>query len=253
MVANAELLYSTRFATKPAIRVTMAGGTETLTLNTIATQDYYTTKLSGSNSLLLLLELALESHTDAPSITMSISTNGSEPKRTVRIVTSAASTLLWADPATTLDARLFGFAVANTGNAFLHQGTEMPGLIWSPKRPISFDSRERQPTLGGVARALSGKIYVTNYGQSFKERTVTFQRFANTYALNEAAPSGESYNTFERAWDESIALGYPFELADEDDYENGTEYRVASIRQPMSRDSTYPILWNATLPVVRTA
>lgn len=253
-VPEAYFFWSRRFDSQPTVRLDVSGtGQETVTIPFDSTVDYYTMGTIAQATLLAAFEAGLETHSSGAGFTVTSTTISDVP--TIQISGTLNWRILWANINTTLDPQILGWTAVDMPSLVASANSpNMAGQVWRPRRPISNDSREQRPIIGGLTRSISGQLRVSNFGQPFKERTITFQRFLEQYALQEYAPATEPQNTFEEFWQDGAALGRPFRLWQAGEFFSAApEYRMSSLQQPMERDAQYPVLWNANLPMIRTS
>ena len=194
-----------------------------------------------------LLETCLETHSQIGVATVSLVNHRVQ----VTHDSLGALNLLWADGATTLDGRWFGWTTANTGaTSGTMTAPNQPQGWWLPGRPVSEpDSRNRAVTLGGYTETLSGRMRVSHFGSSRKVRTMTFRLLPRALALAEYAANSAPYGTFEELWS-SLSQGrpvrfYPSSTAlGSSDY---TLYHTRSLADPLDRDPSTILRWAATL------
>jgi hypothetical protein len=243
-------------ATTYTLRVTCNAVTETLTFT--SPQGYGWMSGDGQASstpadygnvadALELLETCLETHSEIGVATVSL------VNHRVQVTHDSLGTLnlLWADGATTLDGRWFGWTTASTGaTSGVMTAPNQPQGWWLPGRPVSEpDSRVRAVTLGGYTEALSGRMRVSHFGSSRKVRTMTFRLLPRALALAEYAAATAPYGTFEHLWS-SLSRGrpvrfYPSATAlTSSDY---TLYHTRSLSDPLDRDPSTILRWAATL------
>lgn len=201
--------------------------------------------VGGVGDLLAILKATLDSHANPATFTVTLDAN-------FRVNISTASTVHtedWDNAATTLPKALFGFA-ATTLNAILNVGTLLPQYIWRPKRPIAEDSRERQPVVGGVARALSGLQRVSALSTPKKERDLLFRLVTKSQILQEYEDATEPYGSFEENWVNNIALGRPFRYYPDETSRTSSSYQLyvtRSLEDPLTRNDQYRVYWDVAL------
>lgn len=254
MVANAAIGWSVIFDAQPVIRVAVQSSTiENLTIPVVVGRHYYAHKNAGDHSLLAAMKTGFDTHTSGAVFTVSASIISGRPK--VTIAADTPHQIKWANAATTFDAGIVGNHVSDDAVYASSRDSDLNniGTIWEPRRPVSFDSRDRDALVRGISRSLSGQTRISSFGEAKSLRRITFEKFAEKYALEESLDSDEPRNYFEKAWKDSMSLGNPFEvIEDVSDLQTATEYRAASVADPLSRDSQYPILWGVELEMSRT-
>lgn len=157
----------------------------------------------------------------------------------VRITTDVPISLLWtnADPGL---AEVFGFdSATDLGPDQEFIGTAMPYGIWRPGRPISLDSRDMQPIVGGHSVAISGLTESVRVALPSRERDITFQYIAPERALMEYATADEPWGTFERLWLEGATLSHALRV-----YEDEAGRDTLSFRAYVTRDQDQPMANN---------
>lgn len=256
MVADALFFWSRRFDSQPTVRLDVSGtGQETVTIPFASNVDYYTAGTIAQATLLAAFETGLETHSSGANFTVnSVTTSPTDIPR-VQISGTLNWRILWADAGTTIDPEILGWtAVDMPSLVSVATSPNIAGQVWHPRRPTSGDSLDRRRVVGGITRSITGPIRVSNFGQPRKERDITVEKFANTYALQEAALTDEPQNTFEEMWLEGAALGRPFRIWRPGElFSASVEYNARALREPLQRDPQYEVLWNVDLPMVRTS
>jgi hypothetical protein len=224
------------------IRVTSNATTETLTLTVTAGRYYWMSGdgtadsdggVGGVGDICKVLQTALNTNTGSTTYTVTLDT--SSTPWVVHVAANHAFTLKWTDGATTVGlAEIFGFSSGadNTSVANAVSSPNQPAGIWRPRRPVWQDSRDRYPVVGGIAEALSGAADVSSLVSTPKqEREVAFLRFDKTDALIEYQPGTRPFGSYEYAFINAFALGFPFRLyLDETSATAGTGFNLYQVR-----------------------
>jgi len=123
-------------------------------------------------------------------------------------VDSGEFTLDFSAGATTLDGALFGFAAASytSSSSSIVAPLQMKGWF-APGRPVSEDSRDRQPYVGSVAFTMDGTTRASRMTAPHKEREIAWRNMPQRYSLAEFANAAEPTGTAEHAWSEALSLG----------------------------------------------
>lgn len=264
---NAMILWPIRFAaTTYVLRATVASVSESLTFPSSGVltvgRNYWLSGdgqadadggLGGVGDLITMLATTLTSHSAPATFTGTLGATF----RTFLQASTGSFTPEWNHAATTLDEAIFGFTNTTPLADVSQAGTLLPQGIWRPNRPVSFDSRERQPIVGGVARALSGLQRTSALALPLKERELGFSNLLQRYVLQEYEDTTEPFGSFEEAWINSMRSGiawryYPDETLHTTIAHYGL-YRAASITDPMNRNEQYPIHWDVNIGGVRVA
>jgi len=261
---NNCILAPTRFAaTAYVLRVEVDGGAPedldfpaTGTLST--TRNYYPTgdaqadgddAVNGSADLLTLLKATLETHSLVTTATVTISST----TFLISVTTDATTQqILWDHGNTTLDKAIFGYD-ASTADSATVTAENYPAGLWRPQQPISFDSRDRQPIVGGISRSMSGQSRTSNFATANKEREISFLRVTKERTLIEYEAAAETNNSFEYVWSNSIGVGRRFRVyADELTISSKgySVYSPAGLDDPISRSADFITRWDITLPMV---
>ncbi|MBK6683991.1 MAG: hypothetical protein IPG45_05915 [Deltaproteobacteria bacterium] len=241
-------------ASSYVLRVLYNGVTENLTFSVTPNRFYWAVgdgqadaaTLGGQGDLLRVLELCIETHSGAPSVTVTLDSN-----YRLRVAVAANTIqLLWSHASTTLDTagiggvNPFGYS-GDTSLAAAVVSASMPAGLWRAQRPIWNDGRPQRPMIGGAARTMTGLVRVSDFGTMARERGIYFGRLPQTVVLNEYAPSTALYGTLEYAWHNAIGIGRPFRLyEDEGQLATGTSaytlWRTTSKARPYQRLSDDP-------------
>lgn len=246
-MTNGAIAWAYRFDAQPAVRVSVGGSAETVTLATTAGVDYYVTGDGGSSDLLKILETAIESHTGTPTVSSAVTAAFK-----ASLTGSATLQLLWTNGATTLDPAIFGWvAGADSSTGTTITSPNQIGGLWRAGAPPRLDGRPRQPVLGGVAETLSGLTRTSRFVTPTKTRDLSWHLLPQEVALEEYATTTEPKGALETAWVESISKGYACRYyADEADLDTGAGYSALvsrDVAEPLSRDEQYPLRWAAQL------
>lgn len=243
------------------LRMTINAVTETRSFTVTAGRYYWTVgdgqadaaTSGGVGDLLDRLRACIASHTQAGTVTVTL------VNQRVRVTSTTLGTinLLWADAATTLDGRIFGWTTASSGASTSPiTAPNLPQGLWVPSKPISEpDSRDRSVTLGGLTESLSGVYRVSDFGTAAKERTLSFRLLQRAVALDEYAASSAPYGTWEQAWS-SIRRGRPFRVYPDAATLTSsafTLYRTRSLTDPLTRDPSTILRWAVDLQAARFA
>jgi len=259
-VANACILYPVRFAaTSYDIEVTVAATTETVTLSGLTVGRNYWLSADaqadastdgGPGDLLELLKTAIESHSEAPTVTMSVSATN-----VVSITVSSATTLKWSHANTTLDPTIFGWAdldvVDNSG--VLTAPNQSQGA-WCPARPFTEDSRDRTPYTISSGTTMDGTRRVSRLAAGKDEREVSWTMFAKELALSEYETATEPFGAWQTAWDSAISKGWRFRVYDDATSRTSSSYGLYALRMgddPLKRNKRYRVRWDLELNTAR--
>ena len=243
---SALFMWGLRFDAQPVLRVDVNGaGAEDVTLATSTDTDYFMSGDGQADDLLEVLETAIESHSVGPTCAGTLT--AAFKAQTAVTGLGVNHQLLWSHANTTADPLMFGYTAVDTSAAATLASSNEPQGLWRPGRKLSHpDERDRQVTLGGVSRSMSGAVRVSNFGSTKKERDLTVRRFLRKYAKDTYADATAPYNTFESAWFRSMSLGRAFRVyEDETDLSTSayTTYRVRSLVDPLSIDPDTRIRW----------
>ncbi|MEM6367775.1 MAG: hypothetical protein AAF851_05665 [Myxococcota bacterium] len=257
MTTNGAVIYPARFdAASYVLRATLGGFTASCTFTAQPGRDYWpvgdsrTDGASGDGDLLTQLQSCLATHPDALTFIPSVSLTfvGGEP-RIQASISAGFITLLWEDPATTLDPAVFGFEGSTTPPAgIVTAPSRLPGW-WLPGAPLSEDSELQDEANIGQSRALTGRLVTTDFGSTAARRAFGWELLDRS--LVKRAASETPANTFEHAWVESIRPGRRFRL-----YEDlarvaaGQGFQTLttdSLDDPMSRDGQHSYRWAVNL------
>lgn len=249
----AAIAWGYRFAAQPAVQFGVGVTSETVTLATSPGVDYYVTGDGQADDLLALLEAAMEAHGSTPAITPSM------VGFTARFATGGVSIQLeWTHANTTLDPAIFGWtASADSALAATITSPNQVGGLWRAGAPPMYDSRPRQPVIGGVARTLRGDVRASNFGTPYKMRELGWHLLPQEIALEQYATTTAPKSAFESCWLESLSRGHAFRYyPDEDDLSSGSGYttmRISEITEPLQRDDRYLKRWTASLRALEIA
>ncbi len=251
----------TSTATSLNLRLLVNGGTQNASVSLTAGRYYWTvgdgqadaSTNDGVGDLLGILQAAIRATTAAAAgVTVALTTDFR-----VRIRTNSLDTidLQWSNAATTLPESWFGFTNTDTGAGVSHTGTLLPQGLWRPRKPVSEpDTRDRQVLVAGVSRTMTGRIRVANFGTASRERSLSFRLLNRNVALDEYVQASEPYGSFEHAWINSIGVGRPFRLYEDEtaltssDY---TLYSTISVEDPLDRDPSSRLRWAVDLQAAR--
>ena len=262
-VPNVLILTPIRFdVASLALVVTANSVQQTLTMSVTPGRDYWVSgdnqadgagAVNGVGDLLQMFEDMLETHAQISAATVSMD---SDYSLTIQVTATGTTDLEWSHASTTLDPEPFGFTdtdADDAGAGTISSPSACQG-VWNPEQPVSVDSRNRQPIVGGVALSLSGYPRVSRIATPLPERELVFELVNQRKVLDEFVDSDEPYGSFEWNWTNALALGRNFRL-----YENESDlstaanygvYRVSSLDQPLERGQQYNVLWTLTLMAV---
>lgn len=202
--------------------------------------------VGGVGDLLDRLRACIASHPSAPTVTVALDANFR-----VRVsVASGTVQILWASGTTTLQGAPFGFSQLDTGAALAITGDLGPHGLWRPLVDLWNGDRPTRPIVGGVARALSGRVRVSRFGTMPRERTIPFDLLLRSVVLDEYIDVANPTGALEYAWNNSLSLGRPFRLYADETSRTLTSYRlmkVIDLTRPWERSSQYAVRWAATL------
>jgi len=256
-MSNAVIAWAVRPPVdSPKIRVTVGATTTDVAVSAVSTSDYYTVGDGQSDDLLAKVQAAIQSHSGITTCTVVLTAGWR-----VQITTDASAVIEWGAAETTLTPGLIGFAAETPGligfgaetprpASTTVTGTLAPWGLWRPGRPVSYpDSRERRQFIGGHSVSMSGKVRVSDFGEIAARRSMSFPLLQPPVALAEFSPDGPG-QTFEYAWHESMRLGRPWRLY-EDESDLTTDayrtYRVAALGDPLDYDQQTPTRWAVSL------
>lgn len=219
------------------IDVTIGGSQETLAVSIEAGAPYYPTGRDGD--LLELIAGVIAGHSTGPSVTGTVAFVGGQPR--ARFTLDAPATL----DLGTLGSAL-GFSGPVSGTTCTAEGW-LP-QVWVPGHAISADSRDRRQLMRGLDRAMSGRVSVTDWGETAAIRDVTWQLLQPTVALAEYATTPAQ--AFETHWVEGISLGEPFRVYEQvaalSSSAFGT-YTIDSPDDPLQRDKDHDYRFSVSL------
>jgi hypothetical protein len=258
-IPNAAILWPVRFlATSYLLRVTIGATTTNLAFpasgSLTVARDYWFSgdaqtdagldidTATGRADLLGMLQATLRLHANGGAATVAFDAAGE--RIVVTFGGGQSGSILWSNVATTLDFNIFGWGNANTASATSTTATEPCAGRWLPGRPFSFDSLDRQPIVGGVARSISGKVRISRFSTPTQDREVQFQFLDQTKVI----ASSHTYEPFSYAWYNSLSLGRPFRVYDDvDELEVYSVYRTTSLEDPMQRNEQFRVWWDVSL------
>jgi len=271
---NPIILWPVRFAaTTYVLRVTCNGVAEDLNFPASGAltvgRNYY---LSGDGAgdsdggeggvgdVLKILELCLESHSEAPTVTVAF-----DSSMRIVVTSSKATTIHFSHVNTTLSYFIFG---AENGNEATSSGTvtfdRRAYGHWRPRQPWNEDSRERTEISTGVSTSLSGKVYRSRLTDMNKPRMLSWSVLNQARVLMEYGDdSGGSSvthdmsqtDTFEYMWRAALSYGWPIRIY-EDDTDLSSDYGLYLCddkNETWQRDQQYILLWKATLSLRKYA
>jgi len=256
-LSDAGLLMPIRFdSSSPVLAVQVGAQTALINLSVSVGRDYWITgdgradDAAGNADILTIIADAITAqHPAAPSVTPSLSFVGSRAR--VRFVCSPALSLEWGNASTTLEPAPFGFGSASTPQSTnLVAANQLPSL-WSPDAPIGFDTRDRRVILRGLRRTMTGRVVVTDFGNTASRRDVTFNLLHQSAALQEYAD--RPADAFELHWVNTISKGMRFRLYEEQGkIGNGLgfgTYTTDSLQDPLQRSPQDParVRWDVSL------
>jgi hypothetical protein len=248
-------------ATSYVLRVTANGTTSNLTFPATGSldreADFWMVDDGSATSLLTLLELCLEDHSEigtAATVALNLSGGGSLDTTLVSITSDVTTQILWTHGSTTLDKAIFGFTGDSASSTSL-AGTVGPKGFWRPRRGVYVDSRDRLQYVGGTTRSLSGVQRTVANAVSRKSRSIAYRYLHKRYCLDEYAISSEPYNTFEQFQRNSIFVGRSAKFCESEDTRTApVEYRHTSQRNTLEIMSEPNLIWwQADLDLVRAS
>lgn len=252
-----------------ALRVTMAGVTETLTFpasgSLTAQRNYWMAgdaqadsdgSVGGIGDLCQLLRATLLTHSQAVTVTVTPSAANIVSINTGLVLTA----VLWANAATTLSATAFGFAQTDTSAAGVLTGAYQTRGAFCPRRWPSSDTRDVAAyTLGGAV-AMSGRQRVARHAQARARRDITYDLLMQRYGLAEYVDATEPTGSLEYMWSEALSLGRPVRYYEDEASRTSTSYRLYVARAEdmtgartdvADRDPTYRVRWMSKLALRR--
>lgn len=243
-------------ATSYVVRVEIQGSTiEDITISGLTVGRYYW--LTGDNQadadggvggvgdLCDILETAIESHSNGPTVTVSVNTNG-----TLNISSNQTMRIQWSHVNNTLDPLIFGFTSA--ADSALSQTITSPNTVqglWFPGYPPASDSRDRTPIVGGTAVALSGATRTSRLVSAPEpQRELVFTLLSQAKVLREYEAATDPYGSFEEAWLTAWASGRPVRVYDDlttlATSSSYSLYRITDLSDPIGRSGQYAVLWD---------
>ncbi|MEQ8278324.1 MAG: hypothetical protein RMA76_38130 [Deltaproteobacteria bacterium] len=260
-VPNYLIATPIRFAAASyTLRVDVGGTTEDLTVGFTVGRNYWLSGdgqadadggVGGVGDLLRVVSTALGTHTEITGGYAAL--NSSFLVELGSLDGGDNITIDW--PNSTLDESIFGFADAIVGpTADAVVGTLMPRGLWRPMKAATVDSRDRQPIVGGISAAVSGRTRVSRFATPLREREIEIARLHQSVTLAEYAPATEPYGTLEEAWINSMSLGRPFRLYEDETVRTSSSYglyRTKDLGEPYDRDPRYNVRWRANLSMRR--
>jgi hypothetical protein len=243
------ILWPVRFTSAtPGLRLLVTGGgTTTVSLAVTVGRNYWMAgdaqadsdgSVGGVGDVLKILQTALNTNPYGATFTVALTS-----WRIVISVSAGSFQILWADGATSSDLPgIFGYAAATSPSvaAATSTGTLLPRGLWRPQIPVGTDTREREPTVGGIALAVGGSARVSSLvDHPLKERTLSWGRVRQEYSLTEYQLSTEPTGSFEYAFVNSIKLGRPLRYYADETVRTASSYglyRIANLaRDPLVR------------------
>ncbi len=185
--------------------------------------------VGGVGCLLGMLETALNAHSSTAVVSI---TRGADGRWTIACTTNFR--VLWANAATTIDARAFGFTQVDPGAAaasFL--APALPRGLWAPAGVWPrFDSRSIAARRAGTAVSLSGRVRTATWASGRARRRLRFARVLNAFALTEYAGAGAPFGTLEHVWD-ALSRGRPVRYMEDVSVPNA--YTLWASETPLER------------------
>lgn len=256
MPTNALIAWPVVFsAGSYVLRVSISGVAADCTFTVTADRYYWSagdgqadaSTLGGVGDLLEALETCIETHSSAPTCTVTLTSDFF-----INVAVAAGTIqILWSHANTTLDPLVFGFADASTATAASVTGTSVPHGLWRAGRPINEDGRPQVDIVGGVNMSLSGAVRVARFGVMPASRDIFFDRLLPATTLTEFATYATS--SLEYAWIYGISLGRPFRLYLDETDRTSSSYRLwrtTSLERPWSRAGDFSYRWQARLQAI---
>ena len=258
-VPNALILTPIRFDADPVIRVTANSVTTDVTIDITPGRDYWISgdaqadavgNVNGEGDLLAIIAAAIVAgHAQVSACSFSINANYTLG---ISITSGGQVDFEFTHANNTLDATILGYpGDADVTDINGATSDDVPRGIWEPGYPISVDSRDRQPIVGGVAMTISGIPRVSRIATPLPMRSLTFDLLNQSKILDEYTDADEPYGSFEWNWTNAIGLGRNFRLyEDEADLTTGATYsvyRIADLADPLARAQQYNVFWSVTL------
>lgn len=213
--------------------------------NLDTTANYYMIGAGAGKDILRLLKNCIEGHSSGILVDAYLNDSGFVQ---IDLVSGTSFAINWEAATTTLDPTLFGFGYSDTGAVTSVTASSLPKGIWRPTFPISVDDKERDQIVGGVSMSISGKVRVSNFGTAEKDRRLMWEMLPKEAVIQDYAVIPQA--SFQYAWLNSIALGYPFRYYPNDTVQSSVArktYRIASLEDPMVRSAALHTLWDVDL------
>lgn len=210
----------------------------------------------GVGDLLAILEACLESHSEAPSVTVSL-----DADLMVSISSDQSFTIHWSDANTELDHKLFGMqdaalAASGAGPYTLTAGRR-PFGYWRPRQPWALDSRNKRNVMTGVATSISGLVHRSRLVDRNRTRRLTWSALERARVLEEYGDDDENAagydttqtDTFEYMWRGALTYNLPVRVyADDTDLSTAYGlYLCDDLQEPWDRDQQYLVRWSCSL------
>ena len=205
--------------------------------------DYFFLGNGAANDLCFLLAEAITSHDggEIASTDVVVDAAGRELEITVTPVGAVDGLQLHWSTAS-LDATVFGW-LADTDSDLEDLTLVSPnlpmGLVYL-ERPVTDDSRPRQPVVGGLVQSLDGNVEATTLDLPLRHRMLSVEKLHRSLALEEYAPATEPYNTLESLHVRAAARGHTVHYVPDDTAP--LTYDVLRLRPPledrMERDTS---------------
>lgn len=245
---NALILWPLRFTSATlGLRLKTGATTETVNLSVTVGRNYWVAGdsqadvdggVGGVGDFLTRLQTALNTNTGGGTYAVTLTTGF---RLHIAVTGVSSFELLMSHAATStqlLEPMGFGSATY-VSSAGAIDSVYLPRGIWRPNKPFATDTRMREPTIGGIASALSGLSRVSSLiDNPRKERTISFVRVIQQRSLREYQYGDEPTGSFEYAWVYSIKLGRPLRLYPDEATRTSTSYtlhRIASLADPLMR------------------
>lgn len=251
-VADPCILWGVRFgATAYNLAITANGSTDTTNAFAVASTvtDCFASGDGQSDDLCNMLQTCIRLHANATAATVTLTSDYK-----IQVTNATAIKLLWSDPATTLDATVFGWVagVDSDSGTTITSPNVVKG-IWRPKRPASDDGRNTPMVVGGIASSISGKIRVSSMvapADAPRERTLVWRNLVQSEVVDEYTEADDPFGSYEYAWRYSLSRGYGFRYYEDETACATRVYdllRVASLELPYARSGDYAIRWDVTM------
>lgn len=265
-VPNFAILWPVRFAgSDNALSVTTdatgTATTETLSRTITAGRNMWAAgddqadaaTYGGVGDLIDWFERLLNAHTDAGGQTYEVTLSAAGVV-TVEI-DAGEFQLRFSDGTTSLDPTWLGFtsAVYTSASSTLTAPNQCRGWF-APARPVSADSRDRQPYVITRAATMDGTTRTARLTAPHKHREIAWRNMPQRYSLAEYADAAEPTGTAEHVWSEAASLGRRLRVYPDAATRTSSSYdlyHARTLEDPISRSSINITRWDFALELSR--